>query len=68
MKHFRKLTAFTLVLMIMFCACLVIPAAEAVDKSAVTVKITFDKSSYSAGSTITASYSVSGGSGRTPVS
>ena len=63
MKHFRKLTAFTLVLMIMFCACLVIPAAEAVDKSAVTVKITFDKSSYAAGSTITASYSVSGGSG-----
>ena len=68
MKNFRKLLAFTLVLAITLCACLPLSLAEtspleAADKLLGKITITFDKSSYEAGKTVTASYTISGGSG-----
>ena len=63
MKNFRKLLAFTLVLAITLCACLPLSIAEPEDKLLGKITITFDKTSYAAGTPITASYSIGGGSG-----
>ena len=68
MKNFRKLLAFTLVLAISLCACLPLSLAEtssleAADKLLGKITITFDKSSYEVGKPVTASYTISGGSG-----
>ena len=63
MKNFRKLLAFTLVMAITLCACLPLSLAESADKLLGKITITFDKTSYAAGTPITASYTIGGGSG-----
>ena len=63
MKIIRKLLAFSLVMMILLCSGPVVPHAQAGAKGEISVKISFDKSSYAAGTPIKVSYEIAGGSG-----
>ena len=63
MKTIRKLLAFSLVMMILLCSGPVVPHAQAGAKGEISVKITFDKSSYAVNEPIKVSYEITGGSG-----